>query len=310
MKILDYFVSYKSDDKQFLFLWLYDPFIIPSQSLNETINKIKELGKTYKIDQTIMVMKIIKYLHMNQFDKQKIIDFLYGNNLLTVNFLDKISIMIDGINHHPKPINDNIMAKINDFAKKYNYISYNDVDVKDIHKHYPLPHPEYGRPKLDWLGCYHEGCGFECTNPDQLIAHLEKYNAYRYGFHKWHEDSVYYTNLTPEKVLATKLIKCPSMTCYNNIFKTPEELCEHLKYLGIEPFWKKGMKLTYKKNNQEPFVIDNLYINDECIICNEENLKPSVIFFPCKHASICVGCYQPMNKCPICRSEIKNIIPI
>lgn len=218
--------------------------------------------------------------------------------------------MIDTVNQNPKPLNNTIITKICNLANSYKYIEPTNQDAKKIHENQPLPHPELGRPRLEYLTCLHEDCNRTFNSQDGLINHLSQCNAYTYGFHKWHEYSVYYTNLTPEKVMEKQITKCPSMTCRESKFNTPEELCKHLQYLGIEPFWQKGMKLTYKKDKVENIKIGTLYIGDECIICGEDDLKPSVVFQPCNHAVLCVGCYQTMNKCPICRTAVVNAVPI
>lgn len=298
------------DQKQLLFGWLYDPFTIPPGSIDNTLTIILTLSKQYGIDKTIIIKKIIDFLSKKQYAGQQIIDILYEKQLLNNDHLEKISQMLDSITPTIKPLNNTIITKICNLANSYKYNSTEDKDLKKQHENQPLPDPNLGRPRLEYLTCMHEDCNRVFNTPDRLIAHLQACKAYTYGFHKWHEDSVLHTHLTPEKVMQKKITKCPSMTCWDSKFETPEALCKHLQYLGIEPFWQKGMKLTYKKDKVEDIKIGTLYIGDECVICCEDNIKPSVVFQPCNHASLCMGCYQTMNKCPICRSPITNAVPI
>ena len=298
------------DQKHLLFGWLYDPFTIPAGSIDTTLEVMIQLVKQYGIDKTVLVKKIIEYLNQKQYSGQQIIDILYEKHLLNNNYLEKISQMLDTITPTPKPFNNIVIGKICSMAKNYKYEPDNDKDMQNIHTNQPLPHPQLGRPRLEYMECFYEGCNQKFLTPDHLITHLSKHNAYTYGYHKWHEDSVFHTNLTPEKVMEKNITKCPSITCRDSKFETPADLCKHIQYLGIEPFWKKGMKLTYKKDVPENITIGTLYIGDECIICGEDDIKPAVVFQPCNHASLCMECYQTMNKCPICRSPIKNVVQI
>lgn len=299
-----------TDQKQLLFAWLYDPFTIPAGSIDTTLTIMMQLVKQYGIDKTVLISKIIKYLHLKQYSKQQIIDLLYENHLLSSNHLEKISQLIDTVDPNPKPFNNIVVGKICSMANNYKYNPETDNTAKNIHVNQPLPHPQLGRPRLEYLTCLYEDCNLTFPSADQLISHLSKHNAYTYGYHKWHEDSVLHTNLTPEKVIEKKITKCPSMTCRDSKFETPADLCKHLQFLGICPFWVPGLKLTYKKDVLENVVIGTLYIGDECIICGEDDIKPAVVFQPCNHASLCMECYQSMNKCPICRSPITNVVPI
>jgi len=62
-------------------------------------------------------------------------------------------------------------------------------------------------------------------------------------------------------------------------------------------------------NKQEKIRL-NIYHSDtdECIICMSNN--KDVIFDPCGHYYCCQSCYNqlPTKKCPICRSNINNVI--
>lgn len=195
------------DQRQLLFGWLYDPFTIIDSTVGTTLEIMIHLVEQYGIDKTILIAKIIKYLHQQKFTKQQTIDYLFEKHLLANNYLEKISEIIDNVDPTSKPFNNIILGKICLMAKNYKYQTNETAnDVKKMHSNQPLPHPILGRPKLDYLTCLHEDCNKTFNTPDHLITHLQQNNAYTYGFHKWHEESVLHTQLTPEKVINNKKI--------------------------------------------------------------------------------------------------------
>ena len=42
-----------------------------------------------------------------------------------------------------------------------------------------------------------------------------------------------------------------------------------------------------------------------CSICMD-NVRGLVCFWPCGHASVCAGCDNAVNQCPVCRSDIRQ----
>src|SRR4029078_11227931 len=104
-------------------------------------------------------------------------------------------------------VSHNTEVKINSgiTSKLYNLSQhYIPPDTKVSHKNYPLPHPIFGRPRLEWCECFHEGCHKITNDPTILKKHLEEQKAHTYGFHLYHERAIYTLNLTPEKVLQKK----------------------------------------------------------------------------------------------------------
>ncbi len=46
----------------------------------------------------------------------------------------------------------------------------------------------------------------------------------------------------------------------------------------------------------------------ECKICTER--EANIIFLPCGHVSVCKYCASTLNKCPICRVGINQIVQL
>jgi hypothetical protein len=224
------------NDKEKIFWWLFYPFEI--NSTNETIETVISLSKKYIVPENLLFRKIIEYLIIKENNKNQIANKLLEFKLidsLNIDFLEK---MIDEINHSKfnKPTQENI-SKIKALAQIYT-----KINEQGNHNQYPLPHSSRGRPRLTWEECYHENCHKIFNNPIELVRHLEKFGKYKRGFHLYYEIGVYDNKLTPEKILNQKIKVCPSIICDKANHKfTPEELCEHLKILGIPPFWKPGM---------------------------------------------------------------------
>ena len=292
----------KFNDKQKLFIWLYFPYDI--DDIDKTLDILISIGKKYGINDNILFRKVIEYLNIKNYNKDKIIETLYKYNFITIDNLKNTIDMIDEIcNSLINKLNTPILNKLLDLTQLYK--CYGNCD----HSGYPTIDEELGRPQIGWRVCYYENCFNEFITGDALREHLIKLDKYKYGFHVYHEEAVKAKQLTPEKVIEENITKCPSIVCDKSHYDfTPEELCEHLTLLGIPPFWKQGLKITQKKKLHNIF--DKIYISNECIICFDENTKPSVLFQPCNHCCICVNCYQKTNKCPMCRKDILNVIPI
>ena len=47
---------------------------------------------------------------------------------------------------------------------------------------------------------------------------------------------------------------------------------------------------------------------DECKLCTERGAN--IIFLPCGHLYVCKQCATNLNKCPICRVEINQILKV
>lgn len=302
-----------------LFIWLYLPTDIESNHfepdtinfniiIDNTINNLYIISKKFSIPSNIILRKIIEYLKIKKFNKQQIIDKLYVLEIINIHSLNYVMVIIDEVfNSNVNVLNNCVMQNLINLSKQYNY------KINCDHSGYPELHPELGRPRINWKECYYSECHEKFNDSNLLRNHLINLNKYTYGFHSYHEDIVIKLNLTPEKILHDKITKCPSIVCdQGNGNFTPEELCNHFKILGIPPFWEQGMIIN---NPKKKILIDDynnkdIFKSDECIVCCEDNIKPSLLFLPCYHCIICANCYKPINKCPICREDIVNIIPI
>jgi len=293
----------KLNDKEKLFIWLYFPYDIGE--IDKTLDEMIKLSKRYGITDNILFRKVIEYLHIKSKSKDQIIDILYKYNFISVDNLANVIKIIDEILAAPLNVLDaQTLSKLLQVAKPYKN------NAKCDHAGYPEVDEQLGRARLGWCVCYYEGCHDKFFGSQGLKEHLHKLNKYKYGFHTYHETAVSNLKLTPEKIIADNFIKCPSVVCDKGDYKfTPQELCEHFLELGIEPFWKPGMKIVKPKKKLNN-IFDKIYVSDECLICLDEEVKPSMLFLPCNHCVICVNCYKPTNKCPMCRKDITNVIPI
>lgn len=290
-------------DKEKLFLWLYFPYDIAD--VDKTLGDMIALSVTYNINNdTILLRKIIEYLYIKNHNKEQIIEKLYQYKLINVDVLHKVIDTIDTVISTPLNSLDNVeLSKIIGFADKYN--------VQINHEGYPKPDPNKGRPFLDWCECYFDGCHKHYDTPEQLKTHLTQLGKHIWGFHFFHERAIGNMWLTPEKVLANNMTKCPSLVCdkSNHIF-TPQELCQHFQVLGLAPFYQLGDIIHTSKKFTEDKSFNKVYMSQECIICTDDDVRPSVLFLPCNHCVVCINCYKPMNKCPICRRDIATSLPI
>lgn len=296
-------------NKQLLFIWLNYPQTMPlaeedSQSRNEenvklTIEFVIKQASMYGIPDGLVIRKIIGYLILIKNNKDDIITRLIDLKILGKYDVNKISDMIDESND--KTINSPNIDQCIALANQY-------TNVSDLsHKSYPLPNPKYGRPKLTFLHCYHEGCNKNFDHVNDLVQHLCKMKCYTKGFHFHHEFAVDDLNLTPEKVIENKITKCPSWICDRGEFQSPEDLVFHFKMLGISPFWVPGTVFDTESSKLNLDTYNNLYAAEECVICMDR--KPEVIFFPCMHNIACFDCYNGFKVCPMCRTNINSIVP-
>ena len=181
------------------------------------------------------------------------------------------------------------------------------------HKEQPLPDPIKGRPYIDWKECYHEGCHKKFTYDHQLIEHLKQVGAYTQGYHKIHQEYIWFNNFTPEKVLLNKITKCPVWICNKNLNGT-EQVIEHFQRLGLEPFWQEGMDFSTKTQTEYPFNKDlKIYNIENCIVCLDN--IPNLILDKCMHCCYCIDCFLSstnaswIKKCPICKTFYDKVYP-
>lgn len=200
------------------------------------------------------------------------------------------------------------------------FVGKKDNTVK--HTNYPIPDPEFGRPRLSWAQCRYGGCMKLFDTPMQLIDHLLSCNAYTKGYHYFHEVSSVVRSLTPDEIIKKNLTKCPAYICSKRNFDTPQDLINHLKYLGLEPFWQVGMDLTNEltESNGAINVISKLkkepkLFVSECIFCNDADAN--VLINSCRHSTYCMECYATYiaNKkgnadlCPVCKTPVDFFCP-
>jgi len=296
----------KLDKDRRFFFWLYLP--INFVSIQDAI----EFRDKYDIPDTIIVRKIISNLIYNDFDLQKVTDYLVEHKIMDDKDIVQIGFLFDECKKLKLNEFDPVKAnRIITLTKKFDANSSKAYEKK-AHKGYPLPDPEKGRPEIGWRECYHENCHKYFENGWELKQHLEHLDKHTWGFHKFHENVVEEMGLTPQKVKDINLTKCPSVVCDKHSKKfTPDELIQHFQLLGIKPFWEPGMVV---KNSQEDdsITFENLtykevFTNDECVVCLEN--PPGVIFLPCFHHTVCLNCIESINRCPMCRNPLKTVIP-
>ena len=62
------------------------------------------------------------------------------------------------------------------------------------------------------------------------------------------------------------------------------------------------------KNKQINSQLLNLEMKVTCVVC-QTNIR-NVIFEPCHHLATCISCSKKLDKCPLCRKNLKNKIRI
>jgi len=205
----------------------------------------------------------------------------------------------------------NITYKVYEEIKKNSSKIKTIEDIKDYHYFYPIPDINYGRPHLEDLVCKHYNCNKKFLDIFALKNHLEQHNAYTYGAHLYHEMAVSKYNLTPNNINQNKMTKCPSYVCKESHKTfTPEELIEHFKILGIEPFWKVGDVIKPPQiTNSDKFDIYQVkvYKENNCIICFDSDKE--CIIYPCLHYICCLECSTLIDKCPKCLIKFDYVIP-
>lgn len=200
------------------------------------------------------------------------------------------------------------------YMHPYNYM--------DAESSLPLPDKDLGRPQLEWKICKHLGCSQKFSTKLELINHLSLNHYFKQGFHLLHENCVLSLNLTPEEILSKNLTKCPSYGCHRKKYDSPQKLIKHFKFMGIPPFWQKGMDLSKEFQKESDTLHPSklfsyspkLFLEMICIYCLEN--IPCVISNTCRHHIFCINCYQTqhLNKilpklCPICRDQIDIFYP-
>lgn len=300
------------NDEQLFFVWLYYPVeLLPIKTILSIVNK-------YNFPRNVVFYKLVQQLLNSGVSRDEIINYLIDNDILTKVDLDKINSVIDECimeadKYKVRKFDQSIIQEILSMYKIMSSTKKSGTSDEVPHKGYPLPDPEFGRPYLHWETCCYEGCGKTFSNANELVNHLEKLQKMTRGFHLFHESAVLALKLTPEIVMTKGLTKCPSIVCDKKDHKfTPEELCYHLKILGIVPFWKKGdiiqgQGITNNVHSLTEASYNKVYVANECVICMDE--PPSSIFLKCFHCLVCINCYKHVNKCPLCNSGNTNIIP-
>ena len=219
--------------------------------------------------------------------------------------------------------NDDINRAIINFSNQFKTIKTPkqiENEKKEQHSKYPIPDPEHGRPRIEWNECYHAYCHKRFNSGNELVRHLQEYNAFTSGMHKAHEEVVDRLNLNEQTILSGRYTRCPSYVCSKGCQDmTPEELIYHFTMLGISPFWQKGMNLMQIAEKENEINISHnvvqltgkMYSNTDvkCAICCENEIQ--IIFLPCFHYYICLHCSEALNtnKCPICRKYIVHKLP-
>lgn len=344
---------YTLSDEDKFFVWMYYPFdILP-------IEQLMNIGNNLNIPHNIMLRKIIAWLIYNNSTDEEIINYLKEKNILTGEDNPLLQDIITEVRITPP--ND---LDIDNFRQAVDYgrsivameKKRKEQDAKQAKKYdlerqrelrkvptrtyphlgYPAPHPDKGRPRMDWPVCAYKGCRkkFRYGGANALREHLESHGAHTWGFHWFHERACEKLFLTPEKVYAEGWTKCPSLVCDQPEFKSPKDLCHHLRILGIYPFWQWGtvvswddiynwkpqhVKETKTKGPPDKPKVQEIQAlslksfqkiygdSDECLICFDA--QPNAVLDPCSHRLMCLGCAGQMTKCPVCKTKIEKVIP-
>ena len=331
----------KLDLPEKFLVWLYSPIISLS------IEDIRTIKAKYNVPDNVIILKLIAHYIYEVSDTddelteddiyQNVMDKLLASKLLdlqltSLNTVENSDVDLSNVdlsnvdlsnvdlsNHkelralydrckHVK-LRDASVSKVKQLLKMSHYLK--AIWTQD-HQGYPLPHPKLGRPQIGYCICLFEGCNHRFPDGDDLKDHLEELGKHTKNFHKFHEEEVVYRNLTPEKIKAENITRCPALICdkANHVF-TPDELIYHFTLLGIPPFWKQGQIVSniYEKEMLNNDIFKCIYATDECSICM--NRESEVLFLPCFHNVTCLNCCGKIrnNKCPICSTAIKACIP-
>jgi len=284
-------------------------------NINISDKEIYDYSKLYNIPYQIFLKKLLeRFVSLKQCDADNILDIMKNKMNLEISeeakkyLLDLIPLI------SPIKLINRAEAKPEDLIKTLGFFNKLTIITKEkpTHTGQPLPDPVFGRPYIDWKRCYHENCHEQFPDDNCLIRHLKSFKVYTRNYHKLHEDMIKDLKLTEEKILSENIKKCPSLLCNETGITTPEDLIKHFQRLGLEPFWKKGMK--FKKKSDYVFNPEFKIFNvDECVICCEA--KPNIILDNCLHCCFCVECYVQyikynyVTKCPVCRETYNKVYP-
>lgn len=284
---------------------IYNWIAIPTDNLDKYLNLIKK----YHFPLTIIIYKIIQLLKKNNMSEQEIFDYI-TNNIVDVTANNKLKDMLIGT---IQTVDQN---KHNREWKSYellHLVSNSKFITQNVHTFMPHPDPIKGRPCIGFTECYYYKCHKKFKSGEELLTHLYSTKDFSHGYHLYHEHAVRGRKLTPKIIKEQDIIVCPSVYC-GKIFVTPDNLCLHLKQLGINPFFDTNENNTEFINsfNKDEIVVDikNIFQAESCIICC--NSQTEILFGPCMHSSMCFTCFLKYNnkECPECRAHIDILLPI
>jgi hypothetical protein len=309
VKFQDYLFNLSLPEK--FLIWLYSPIISLS------IKDIQKIKAKYNVPANVIILKLFAhYIYEVSNAKTELTDdeiFQSVLEKLIVNDLVKNydphsfrSIYDRCKNIKLKVVNKNTVKTIVNLLPYFNTLWFGD------HKGYPLPHPKLGRPHIGHCICLFEDCNYEFQSGDDLLDHLEQLGKHTKNFHKFHELEVANQNLTPEKIKADGITRCPALICdkAKHIF-TPDELIYHFTLLGIPPFWSLGQSVSnlYGNGLFNDDIFKCIYTTDECSVCLDR--ESEVLFLPCFHNVTCLDCVKHIKnkKCPLCCTPFKTLLP-
>lgn len=307
-------IKTKQIDSIAFFKWLYNP-----SDMFTNINVLLRYAESIHIPEFLIIVKYIKHHQLNNVTDEAELINLIANNifglLYDVHDLQNMILYASSITHELH--DDNIIAEINVFSDKFKQLPKYAINY---HASYPIPDPEYGRPRLEWNECYHAHCHKRFASATELVYHLKENDSFVSGMHEAHEEAVRRYDLDKQKILSGNYTRCPSFICSKGtIDMTPEELIYHFTMLGITPFWEKGMNLMPDENIEENangkltqlsgkmYTMESVE-NVKCAICCDNEIQ--VIFLPCFHYYVCLNCSRAIGSdCPICRKQITHKLP-
>ncbi len=287
-------------------------------------NLLKHMFETTHLPIDLLTFKFFEFMIFKKKEISEVYEMFKEKEDAKESELDSIVKILELINKKQVIFKEYNVREYIENVKYFNILkpmsNQNNKNIDVPHSGLPPPDPEKGRVHLGWRRCAFYNCNKTFTSTIDLVEHLIKCNVYTNGYHYYHEEAVKDLNLTPEKVIADGNTKCPSLLCNNKDFNTPQELINHLQYLGIEPFWVKGMKFEEEK---PPSIADSkkaydihypkLFESEQCLLCLEA--PPQVVAGNCRHHIVCTKCFIDMKIgtktkiCPMCRSNVGSFYP-
>lgn len=286
------------------YTWLYMPHN------NISIEEVFSQAKSYGVPTNVILRKIIEWRRNCGETDIQVLQYINNKGILTGVPIGIIQRVIESTpKYTTKIMSEQVALGITNIIETAKEVK--QAKEEADHTGYPLVDPEKGRPYINWQVCTHKGCFQKFNTPHDIIKHLKDYHQYKMGFHKSHEDAINQQHLTIESIIKNNITTCPSIICDTGKFDNPPDLINHLKLLGISPFWQQGMVFAKEEDNNilefHEHIYNKMISSEYCLVCQDE--KPQVMNIPCYHHNLCFSCYNKVRTCPICRISIMKQLP-